>query len=426
MIEFNNNSPFAQANNSLGAAVASRLASEKDNLASAACRELALPLSFIYDQFEYVEQNLPFVESRPVGSLSQPKATFLFPGNSEGAMPIYIITQALAYGYRVEAKLSQRCKGIQAVLAHIFEDFPQVNFLKEGDGHRLLNQALNNSETALIQVFGDDSWIEEYKSLTRTSKKTLLFDGPGKDPVIVLEDANIEQAVEGVIKSGTFAGGAACMSPERYFVHDSLEKEFLSLLKAQLSSIKPEQPDLASAVLGYLASRRAAERLQEQIAQALQLGATPLLTGKIRQVEYAGRDFYACPPMILSNVPLSARILVEETFGPVFPVQTFRSVPEAIRLAEDCKYGLTATVFGSLTSAEAVALQLRSSHALVYSNETMLEGFRPEYWGSGGYKRSGWVWETTEAGNFQTRTGYRPLRAELELAARRAHQKKGV
>lgn len=396
--------------------LANRLNLESEKLAEAACWELGYPISFIRGQLSFVAHCLAELKSTesyetPMAG-NEPGAAFLFPSNTEGAMPLYILSLAASLGFHAQAKLSQRCPGVQACLEHLFDFTDRVRFHK-GTGQEFLSVMLDSPLVQFIQVFGDDAWIGGYEGKVKASGKTLAFDGPGKDPVIVLPGADLVRAVEGTIKVGLFAGGAACMSPERFLVHVDLYEPFLAALKEGLAPIIPLNPNSPDAVLGYLYSSRAAERLREQIAEARQEGAKLVLGGKIEPLEFGGRTFYACAPTILIDVPPGARLLTEESFGPVFPIQVFHEAQEAVAIAENCPYGLTATVFGPQTEASLVSMNLRSSHVIVYANETMLEGFKPEFWGSGGFKRSGWIWETQPNGIFAKRTGYRPLRKEL-------------
>ncbi len=330
-------------------------------------------------------------------------------------MPAYLITLAASMGLAVDVKMSQRCSQIGAALADIFAGHTTVRF-HQGSGAEFLKDMLHGADVRFIQVFGDDDWIAGYRDSVQAAGKTVAFDGPGKDALLVLPGADIQAAVDGAVSCGLFAGGAACMSAERFIVHEDIAAAFLKLLVSRLRGLRPLPPDDPAAVLGYLYSERAAARMQQQVAQAIQRGARPLLPGTIRPVTFAGRTFHACEPVVLSNVPTDTALMQDETFGPVFPVVTFRSPAEAIAIAAGTRYGLTATVFGQRDLADSVAAVLKRSHAITYVNQTMLDAFQPEYWGSGGFKNSGWIWEFDERGVMRTRHGFRPLQRELERA----------
>lgn len=390
--------------------LSSRLQDDTKSWSLVACRELGLPITFVCEQLDYAARCLLNLKPTAKDWGEAAVVAFLFPSNTEGAMAVYLTALAISLGLKVHVKLSHRTPGIQNCLESLFAFTDSVQFYY-GSGQAFLQAVLLDPQIRFVQVFGDDAWISDYENAVRASGQILAFDGPGKDPVIVLPGADLNQAVRAAVVSGLFAGGAACMSAERFLVHDSLVQSFLDGLADQLTRIKPMAPDSPEAALGYLYSQRAADRMNEQIGEAVQRGASIVLHGTIQTIRFAGREFYACSPTVLHNIPGDARVVTEETFGPVFPVQSFDTIEAAATLAENCPYGLTATVIGP--GAEALAQRLASSHAIVYSNETLLEGFQADHWGCGGYKRSGWIWETGPAG-FRTRFGYRPLRTELE------------
>jgi len=397
--------------------VAKRLRAAIDHLAVAACHDLGLPVTFVREQISYAAEAIETIPSSPLrGPVAG--AAFLFPSNTEGAMPAYLITLAASMGFEVEAKLSRRSGRISHAVEAIFRGLTSIRFHHDS-GPEFLKNMLMDAQVRFIQAFGDDGWIAGYRDSVEAARKTFAFDGPGKDPLLVLPGADMKAAVDAAVRIGLFAGGAACMSAERFIVHEDIAAEFLELLVARLRGLHPVAPDDPAAVLGYLYSERAAVRLEEQLAQALLRGARPLLAGGITPVTFAGRTFYACDPVVLSDVPADAALMQNETFGPVFPVVTFRTPAEGIRIADNTRYGLTATVFGGRDVADSVAASLRRTHAVTYINQTMLDAFRPEYWGSGGFKNSGWIWEFDEYGEMQTRHGFRPLRIELERVIRR-------
>lgn len=110
--------------------------------------------------------------------------------------------------------------------------------LTDGRSKDFLDAVLADPEVRFIQVFADDSWIEAYEPAVRASGKTVAFEGPGKDPFIVLAGADIDAAVAAALESGLFAGGAACMSPERYYVHDDIADAFVERLARRLEGVE--------------------------------------------------------------------------------------------------------------------------------------------------------------------------------------------
>lgn len=405
-----------------GTRLAAKVRAARDMLSRAACDDLAYPIRFINDQFDYVADSL---EALPDGTVAveadSPITAILGPSNSEGAMLLYIAALARSKGFRVALHISRGNRRILATFAELLAHESWI-MLTDGRSKDFLDAVLADPEVRFIQVFADDSWIEAYEPAVRASGKTVAFEGPGKDPFIVLAGADIAAAVAAALESGLFAGGAACMSPERYYVHDDIADAFVEHLARRLEGIVPRCPTEPAAELGYIYSTRAVGRMRRQVADAIDRGAVRHTGGEITTVSFDGRNFFACAPMLLTEVPVDCSLAMEETFGPIFPVWRFGSLEEARSLANATPYGLTATVFGPDAEAERLAGQLRRTHGLVYVNTSMVQGFRPEHWGSGGFARSGWLWETSADGQFTRRDGPRPLAGELARARERSAQ----
>lgn len=402
-----------------GTRLAAKVRAARDTLGHAACEDLAYPIRFIHDQFDYLADSL---EALPDGTVAigadSPVAAILGPSNSEGAMLLYVAALARSQGFRVMLHISHGNPRIRAGFAELLVDEAWI-MLTDGRSKSFLDAALADPEVRFIQVFADDSWIEAYEPAVRASGKTVAFEGPGKDPFIVLAGADIDAAVAAALESGLFAGGAACMSPERYYVHVDIADEFVERLARRLEQIVPRCPTQPDAELGYIYSARAVGRMRRQLAEAIERGAVRHTGGEISTVAFLGRKLFACGPVVLTGVPGDCSLAMDETFGPVFPVWPFRTHEEACSLANATPYGLTATVFGPDGDAEHLAALLRRTHGLVYVNTSMVQGFLPEHWGSGGFGRSGWLWETSADGQFIRRNGPRPLAGELARARER-------
>jgi acyl-CoA reductase-like NAD-dependent aldehyde dehydrogenase len=395
--------------------IANRLLASVEEFADTATYELGFPVQHTRTQILYAARSIRDLTRRNLPALTG-EVAFLFPSNTEGAMPAYLLALAAASGLTVHARLSGRCAEITDLLSHVFAAVPEVN-LAAGHGADFLKQMFSNTDVRVIQIFGDADWIDNYRDSARTSRKTVLFDGPGHDPFIVLKGANPGAAVSAAVEAGLFAGGAACMSAERFYVQDTLFDSFVRELTNSLRSIEQHLPHQPEARIGLIYSPRVAHRLQQMLDEAKARGASFPLQGKVESLAYRDREFHRCPPIIVTNLPENARLLTEETFGPVFPIMPFHRAKEGLLLASRSDFGLSATVFGPPGEASAASTFLRLNHALVYVNKSMVSGFRPSHWASGGFKRSGFVWETGEhTGQFTKRTGRRSLLLELQRA----------
>ena len=177
----------------------------------------------------------------------------------------------------------------------------------------------------------------------------------GKDPAIVLPDADIPLAARAIIRSAIGMTGQACQSLERIYCHESIAEPFTEELLAQLKVLSLTCTEDGAGDIAPLIFERQVETIQAQVDDALAKGATCLLGGEPVQ---AGGIWY--PPTLLTNVNHDMLIMQEETFGPVIPVVIYGDVEEAVSLANDSTFGLSAAVFSAdADTAKAVAERLQ-------------------------------------------------------------------
>ena len=177
----------------------------------------------------------------------------------------------------------------------------------------------------------------------------------GKDPAIVLPDADIPLAARAIIRSAIGMTGQACQSLERIYCHESIAEPLTEELLAQLKALSLTCTEDGAGDIAPLIFERQVETIQAQVDDALEKGATCLLGGEPVQ---AGGIWY--PPTLLTNVTHDMLIMQEETFGPVIPVVIYGDVEEAVALANDSTFGLSAAVFSAdADAAKAVAERLQ-------------------------------------------------------------------
>lgn len=172
----------------------------------------------------------------------------------------------------------------------------------------------------------------------------------GKDPVIVTETADVDAAATTVLRASVLATGQACQSLERVYVHERIHDAFVAKLAEQARAVEITWPDPAKGAVGPFIWARQAEIVAEQIADAVRKGAKVLAGGTIE--DHGGKWLR---PTVLVDVTHAMSVMTDETFGPVMPVMKYRTVDEAIALANDGIYGLSAAVIaGSLAEAERI------------------------------------------------------------------------
>ena len=164
----------------------------------------------------------------------------------------------------------------------------------------------------------------------------------GKDPAIILEGSDIERAATAILRASVAATGQACQSLERVYVHQSQYDAFADLLAAKAAATKLSYPDPHDGIIGPLIFERQGEIIQSHLDDAIERGAAVRTGGEVKKLDGG----LWIEPTVLTNVDHDMRIMREETFGPVVPVMAFADEAEAVRLANDSDYGLSAAVFG--------------------------------------------------------------------------------
>lgn len=179
----------------------------------------------------------------------------------------------------------------------------------------------------------------------------------GKDPLVILESADIEHASDAALRGSVLSTGQACQSIERIYVASAIHDRFLSKLVEKAAAVRLNWPDIGAGEIGPIIFADQAEILQRHIDDAVAKGARVLTGGKV-ETHGGGRWL---KPTVMTDVTHDMAVMREETFGPILPVMPFDSVEEAIALANDTEFGLSAAVFaGTLEEAEAVGRQIEA------------------------------------------------------------------
>jgi succinate-semialdehyde dehydrogenase / glutarate-semialdehyde dehydrogenase len=190
----------------------------------------------------------------------------------------------------------------------------------------------------------------------------------GKDPAVILRDADLSFAARAIIRSAIGMTGQACQSLERIYCHEAVSESFTSELVALLKELTLTCSENGSGDIAPLIFERQVDTIQAQVDDALARGATCLLGGEAVR---AGGIWY--PPTVISGVTHDMLIMQEETFGPVIPIITFRDLEQAITLANDSTFGLSAAVF-SADEMAAMAVAERLEVGAISINDASLTG----------------------------------------------------
>lgn len=179
----------------------------------------------------------------------------------------------------------------------------------------------------------------------------------GKDPVIVTETADLERAATAILRGAVFGTGQVCFSIERIYVQEKVHDAFVDLLVKKAEQVILNYPDPSKGHIGPFGFAKQAEIVDAHLDDAIQKGATIRTGGKSQNL---GGGLYMCPT-VLTNVNHDMKIMTEETFGPVMPVMKYKTEEEAVRLANDTIYGLSAAVIaGNEEEARRIGSQINA------------------------------------------------------------------
>jgi len=248
--------------------------------------------------------------------------------------------------------------------------------------------AQDNRIKGLALTGSEEAGASLAESAGKNLKKSVLELG-GSDPFIVLDDADIDNAVEQAFNGRMKNMGQSCTAAKRLIVADAIADEFLEKFTKRMSGLKVGNPADETTEIGPLSSEDAVKKLAEQVKDSIAAGATAVLGGKRLE-----RDGAFMEPTILTNLKPGMRAYHEELFGPVASFYRVKDEDEAIKLANDSEFGLGGAVFSKdIKRAERVALQIETG--MVFINQPTASSPELPF---GGTKRSGYGRELSSLG----------------------------
>lgn len=289
------------------------------------------------------------------------------PWNYPFSIPATEAMAALVAGNSVVLKPSELTPLIALELQSLFREagVPAGIFqVLPGEGET--GSALVNSDIDKLVFTGSVSTGRRIAQIAAERLLPVVLELGGKDPMLVLEDADIEVASSGAVWGAFVNAGQTCLSVERCYVHRRLYPAFLEACSEKARKLRVGNGIDASTEIGPMIHERQVRIVESQVEDAKQRGAN-VLTGGTRLREL-GPTFFA--PTVLGNVDHNMRVMQEETFGPVLPIAPFADDDEALRLANDSEFGLAASVWTrDRNRGERIARQIKAGTVMV--NDTV-------------------------------------------------------
>lgn len=293
-----------------------------------------------------------FAFRRPVGVVLS-----IVPWNAPLVLAVRAFGTALACGNAVVLKASENSPGTQYLLAQLMIDAglpPGVmNFITHTreDAAELVEAMIAHPSVHRVNFTGSTAVGRMVAGMGAKYLKPVLLELGGKAPLLVLDDADVDNAVRAAAFGAYMHQGQICMSTERVVLDHTIADEFATKMKKKVESLSAGDPMKSNAPLGALISKEAAQRVNGLIDDAVSKGAEALVRGTVEGA--------IMQPALLDKVTPKMKIYYEESFGPVTCMIRVNGVEEAIRVANDTEYGLKAGIFSrDVKKALEIARQL--------------------------------------------------------------------
>jgi aldehyde dehydrogenase (NAD+) len=326
---------------------------------------------------------------QPLGVVGQ-----IIPWNFPLLMLSWKIAPALAMGNTVVLKPAELTSLTALLFAEICASVglpPGVVNIVTGDG-KTGAAIVEHSDIDKIAFTGSTEVGRIIRRATAGTGKKLSLELGGKSPLIVFDDADLDSAVEGVVDAIWFNQGQVCCAGSRLLVQEGVADKFLKKLKTRMEKLRVGDPLDKGIDIGAIVDVNQLKQITEKVARGVAEGATLLQPSW--SVPTTG-CFY--PPTVLTNVGPSSSVVQEEIFGPVLAAMTFRTPEEAVKLANNTRYGLAATIWSEdINLALDLATQIKAG--TVWINSTNLLDAAA---GFGGYRESGFGREGGKEGLFE-------------------------
>jgi vanillin dehydrogenase len=307
------------------------------------------------------------------------------PWNAPVILGMRAVAAPLAYGNTVVLKASEICPRTHGAVVDALRDagVPSgaIGLVTNDpeEAAEVVEELIAHPAVRRISFTGSTRVGRIIAGMAARHLKRVLLELGGNAPQVVLADADLDRAVTAATFGSFMHQGQICMSTERIVIDRSVAAEFAERLAERASSLRVGDPRGPDTQIGPLVNEAAVKRVAEHVEDAVSKGAKLVAGG-----EANGRFF---PPTVLMGVTPEMRVYSEESFGPVVAIVPVHDVDEAVRVANDTAYGLSAAVFSADVGA-ALEIARRLETGICHINDATVNDEPPMPFG--GVKQSGW------------------------------------
>jgi acyl-CoA reductase-like NAD-dependent aldehyde dehydrogenase len=323
-----------------------------------------------------------FTREEPLGVVAA-----ITPWNSPLLLAAWKLAPALAAGNTVVWKPSEFSSVSALAFGELFERAgfpPGVVNIVTGYGNEVGEPLITHRDVAKIAFTGGDRTGEHVYQLAARGIKRITLELGGKSANIVFDDADLDEAVKGVV-SGIFAAtGQTCIAGSRALIHRSIHEKFVERLLALATTARMGNPLDSATQVGPITTRPQYEKVLDYIRIAKEEGAVCQLGGAPAQRSECGSGWFV-EPTIFTGVKPDMRIAQEEVFGPILSIIPFDTEDEAVHIANGTIYGLAAGVW-TTSIRRALVMSERLEAGTIWVNTYRAVSYMSPF---GGYKRSG-------------------------------------